>query len=173
MSVVEAEVAPTGRGRARRPAKPRRTGAALHGLKRTKEGREFELYGIAPELEPAGYQVTLARLSQGPYDVAAWRPGRLLLIAARLTGVTTEGEVATNPAFRVRELAVLWEFAQKSQPGFEIVPLVATALHAAAPGKGCRCSGQVPDRARFLILTGPPAGQSRRANWEPWVPVAA
>ncbi len=187
MSVVETETVPAPRGRTRKPAKTaptarprtrkpprtRRTPVEVHKLKRTKEGREFELYGIAPELEPFGYQVTPARLSRGPYDVAAWRPGELLLVAARLTGVALDGSVNKNPEFRTRELEALWGFAQRSQEGFKIVPLVSTALHAAAPDKACRCSGKKPDRARFMILTGPLAGPSRRPNWEPWAPAVA
>lgn len=150
--------------------RPRRTPEEVHRFKRAKEGRHFELYGIHPALQNDGYQVNFSHMSKGPYDHAAWKIGQLLVIAARLTPAGLDGPGDKNPKFHNTELAALWEMSRQSKPGFEIVPLVATALHAAAPGKTCLCGGHQPDPARFLRLTGPPARASHRGNWEPWTP---
>lgn len=149
--------------------RPNRTAPERWKLARQKEGHDFELHRVAQALEADGYEVNFSHHSQGPYDHAAWKVGQLLVVAARLTRVSLEtGAADANPKFAQAELAVLWEFACRSRPGFEVVPLVATALHAAAPGKACRCSGLGPDPVRFLKLTGPPAAQGQRGRWESW-----
>jgi hypothetical protein len=151
--------------------RPNRTPGEKWQRARQREGRDLELYRVAPALEADGYGVTFSHQSKGPYDHVAWKVGQLLVVAARLTKVNLEtGAADANPKFAQAELAVLWEFACRSRPGFEVVPLVATALHAAAPDKACRCSGLEPDPVRFLRLTGPPAAQGQRGRWEPWYP---
>lgn len=160
---------------ATRTRRPNRTPVEAHRLARQKEGHDFELYCVAPPLKADGYEVAFSHQSKGAYDHAAWKVGptygQLLLVAARLTKVDTTGyQVDANPKFANAELAVLWEFSRRARPGFEIVPLIATALHAAAPGKRCRCGGLEPDPVRFLRLTGPPVGVGQRGNWEPWYP---
>ncbi len=174
MSVVEAEVAPTGRGRARSPAKPRRTGAVLWTKKRTLEGIDFEVYNVAPPLIAAGFHVGISRLSEGPFDVWAFRPPLVLVIAARLTRLSRDGTVAAAPRFSTAERAVLWDMVEQSTPGFEVMALTATAVHAAAAGgEGCECSGLPSDPVRFMVMTGPPAGPGRTPNEKLWLPEAA
>ncbi|WP_131830983.1 hypothetical protein [Frankia sp. CcI49] len=153
-----------------RPRKPRRTPVVQWRRKRTLEGGDFEVHSVMPPLEAVGFVAVASRLSRGPYDVSAWRPPHLLIVAARLTGVSLDGTVATNPSFSAKEQNTLWELSLRSTPGFQVVPLIATARHAAAPGRGCECSGLPSDPVRFMALTGPSAGPGRAPNWRAWSP---
>lgn len=152
----------------------RRSPEQMFNLKRSKEGRDLELYAVPAALETDGYEVNFSHRSHGPYDHAAWKPGQLLLIGARLTGVDR-----TNPTFTATEINTLWQLASaNTRPGFDVIPLIATAYHAPTvdrlgqPGP-CRCQHTHPDLIdpiRYLQLTGPAVGRGQRANWKPWTP---
>lgn len=153
----------------------RRTPEQIFSRRRSLEGGDFERYAVAGPLEAAGHTCARSHRSRGPFDWVALAPGRVLVVAARLTRVPHNGAAGpANPEFSAAELAALWHIAAGlSAPGMAAVPLLATARHAAAPGTLCRCAGAEPDPARFLRLLGPPNGAGRRRNWEPWEPEAA
>ncbi len=142
--------------------------------KRVHEGLDFEQHVIAATLEPNGYVCTRSHMSKGPFDLAAFKIGQVLLIPARLTAVG-----AANASFSYRELADVWRLVEQlSRPGFDVRAVTATAVHAPRRLQDgtfgpCRCAGIEPgdvDPVRFRELVTPPVKAGGRAVWRPWTP---
>lgn len=149
---------------------PRRSPEAVAHAKRIKEGRDFERIAVPADLVANGYEVVFAHASHGKVDFLAIKTGQVLAVGGRLTSPSE-----TSPRFADDEWESIWAFAKLAAPGFEVVPLLATARHAGGPPNGsgrCRCSKLAPDPVRYLRLTGPASerGQGRTPPWESWSP---
>jgi hypothetical protein len=160
-----------------------RTAEQAWNRKRSLEGGDFERVAVPHALVRDGYEVDdlgRAHMSKGAFDWVAFKPGQIVFLGARLTTVNRlTGKADLSPGFSSAELAKLWRYVELfARPGLEVVAALATAEHGPSERRDgtwgpCRCSRFAVDpenAVRYLRLTGPPAGRSRRGDWEPWSP---